>query len=351
MNRAVSAIVGPMTTDLGWDDDWQQRWDAEPALTAGAQPGRVVRVERTHAHVALDGGVHVIPSAGLAVGDWVATDGATWAAPLPRRTQLARQSVGRESTEQVLAANIDAVLVVEPALPPPNPRRVERLLTLAWGSGARPVVVLTKQDLAESDPVPSIEAVALGVEVIGVSARTGHNVEVLAEFIHPGQTFVLIGTSGAGKSSLINALAGREILATGDVRDDGTGRHTTTRRELIVIDGLGCLIDTPGVRTVGMTANEIGLDATFDDVLGLAQNCHFSDCSHSDEPGCAVLGAIESGQLSPERLESYRRIEREIAHQKRRREVRSRADERLETRHRRTAKRVVMNAKGRSDGH
>ncbi|WP_435299359.1 ribosome small subunit-dependent GTPase A [Timonella sp. A28] len=333
--------------NLGWDEERAQDWQQNPLSATGAFFGRVVRVERTTIHIAHEAGLHTVMATGFAVGDWVATDGETWVSLLPRRTQLSRQSSDRTSAEQILAANIDAVFVIEPVHPTPNLRRVERMLTLAWASGARPIVVLTKHDLAEQDFVPDIEAVAHGVEVFAVSSTTGHNLSAVTALIHPGQTFVFLGPSGAGKSSLVNALAGHDILATADVRGDGRGRHTTTRRELITIDGLGCIIDTPGIRAVGMTAHTHGLNATFDDILDLAQHCRFTDCAHASEPGCAVTEAVAHSQLDPARLDNYKRIEREIAHHTRRKETHSRAEERVETKSRRTAKRVIMKAKGR----
>lgn len=336
-----------MTTDLGWDVQRQDAWDRDPLSITGAVPGRVVRVERTTAHIRITGATVAIPATDVVVGDWVATDGSTWAALLPRRTQLTRQSSDRTSNEQALAANVDAVIIVEPSFPTPSLRRIERMLTLAWAGGARPIVVLTKKDLAERDHTEETAAVAFGVEVLSVSSATGEGLDALAGLLGPGQTFVLIGPSGAGKSSLVNALAGNEVLSTGDTRPDGRGRHTTTRRELITIEGLGCLIDTPGIRAVGMTANEEGVGATFEDILNLAQHCQFNDCAHEFEPGCAVSEAAARGELDPERLRSYKRIEREISQQRRRREAHSRSDERLDTKGRRTAIRVVMTAKGR----
>lgn len=339
-----------MIAQMGWDLEWQKAWDGAPRVTVGALPGRVVRVERTTISVAVGESIVSIHATGFAVGDWVTTDGLTWADPLPRRTQLTRQNTDRTSNEQVLAANVDAVLIVEPSHPEPNLRRIERMLTLAWASGALPIVVLTKNDLAERDWVGEVKSVAFGVDVVSVSSTTGSNLDAIAALIEPEQTFVLIGPSGAGKSSLVNSLAGHEVLATGEIRSDGKGRHTTTRRELITIIGLGSLIDTPGIRAVGMTADEVGLDATFTDVIDLAQQCRFGDCLHTAEPGCAVTEAVEVGLLDSRRLENYKRIEREIQHQTQRRETGSRHEERLDTKGRRTAKRVVMDAKGRSGG-
>lgn len=339
-----------MLEDLGWDDARATAWDADPLSLSGAQPGRVVRAERTAARVALADDVVTVPVAGLAVGDWVATDAATWASVLPRRTTLARQAAGTRSDEQVLAANVDAVIVVEPADPESNVRRVERMLTLAWSSGAAPVVVLTKNDLATRDLVPDVAAVALGVDVVATSSLTGENLDAVRRLLGPGRTFVLVGPSGAGKSSLVNALAGREVLATGDVRGDGRGRHTTTHRELVVVEGLGCLVDTPGVREVAMTGDADGLEAAFADVVELAATCRFADCEHRTEPGCAISAAIDDGTLDAARLGAFQKLEREIAYQARRRGEVAAYTARAERRARVSRFREAMTVKGRPRG-
>ncbi|QIK84693.1 ribosome small subunit-dependent GTPase A [Sanguibacter sp. HDW7] len=339
-----------MLEDLGWDDARATAWDADPLSLSGAQPGRVVRAERTAARVALADDVVTVPVSGLAVGDWVATDGATWASVLPRRTTLARQAAGTTSDEQVLAANVDAVIVVEPADPEPNVRRVERMLTLAWSSGAAPVVVLTKNDLATRDLVPDVAAVALGVDVVATSSLTGENLDAVRRLLGPGRTFVLVGPSGAGKSSLVNALAGREVLATGDVRGDGRGRHTTTHRELVVVEDLGCLVDTPGVREVAMTGDADGLEAAFADVVELAATCRFADCEHRTEPGCSINAAIDDGTLDAARLGAFQKLEREIAYQARRRGEVAAYTARTERRARVARIREAMAVKGRPRG-
>jgi len=247
-----------------------------------------------------------------------------------RRTALVRDSAGRTSLEQVVAANVDVVLVVEHLDPDPDLGRVERLLTLAWRSGARPVVVLTKADLVP-DPdgmAAQVAQVALGVDVHVVSVLDGAGLDAVRALLAPGVALVAVGTSGAGKSSLVNALAGREVMATGERRADGRGRHTTTHRELVPLTDGAVLVDTPGVRGVGLVAAPDALDATFADVTALAARCRFRDCAHAAEPGCAVREAVDSGELAERRLDSWRRLEREAAFHARRADARLAAQER-----------------------
>lgn len=269
------------------------------------------------------------------VGDWLlldeTPDGPRTATLLPRRTALVRDSAGATSRTQALAANVDVVLVVEHLDPDPDLGRVERLLTLAWRSGARPVVVLTKADLVP-DPdgmAADVAQAALAVDVHAVSAQDARGLDDLRrDVVRPGHTLVVVGPSGAGKSTLVNALAGRPVMDTGDQRSDGKGRHTTTHRELVpLLDG-AVLIDTPGIRGVGVVADADALDATFSDVTSLARACRFGDCRHEREPGCAVRAAVESGELAPRRLDSFRRLEREAAYQARRVDARLAAEER-----------------------
>ena len=248
----------------------------------------------------------------------------------PRRTAVVRDSPDRTSLEQAMAANVDVVLVVEHLDPDPDLGRVERLLTLAWRSGARPVVVLTKADLVP-DPdgmVAEVAAAAVGVDVHAVDALRGDGLDPLRALLVPGACLVAVGPSGAGKSSLVNALAGREVMATGARRADGRGRHTTTHRELVPLAGGAVLVDTPGLRAVGVVASPDALDATFADVTELAARCRFSDCAHEGEPGCAVLAAVEEGELPERRLASWRKLAREAAYQARRSDARLAAEER-----------------------
>ena len=230
---------------------------------------------------------------------------------LPRRTALVRATVSGRSEAQVLAANVDTVLVTVPCEAGGRAGRVERLLALAWESGATPVVVLTKTDRldAVADAVAELALSAPGVEVLAVSAVTGDGLDDVATAARG--TTVLVGPSGAGKSTLANALIGEEALAVGEVRaSDGKGRHTTVHRELVPFDG-GVLVDTPGLRAVGLIDAAEGIDKAFTDVVELAEGCRFADCAHDREPGCAVRAAVEAHELPERRWEAYRKLLRE----------------------------------------
>ncbi|WP_432483631.1 ribosome small subunit-dependent GTPase A [Kineococcus esterisolvens] len=309
---------------------WDERWELALAQHHHDHPGPLVpaRVGRTHRgaldvqtplgpqRVTLARAVLPVPT----TGDWVvlglAGSEPELLAVLPRRTALTRAEVSGRSAEQVLAANVDTVLVtVAPARRAPL-GRVERFLTLAWNSGAQPVVVLTKTDLiggAElAKALADVEGSALGAPVLAVSAERGAGIEDLRRAL--SGTVALIGPSGAGKSTLANALLGQERFATGAVRSgDGKGRHTTVHRELLPLPGGLVLVDTPGLRSVGLGAegSTESLQRTFADVEDLAVDCRFADCSHTSEPGCAVLSAIEAGVVDRRRLDSYRKLERE----------------------------------------
>lgn len=266
-----------------------------------------------------------------AVGDYVLLDDEGGVARvLPRSSALVRDTANRTSLTQVLAANVDVVLVVEHLDPDPDLGRVERLLTLAWRSGATPVVVLTKADLVP-DPRGmghDVERVAIGVDVHVVSVPADEGLGPVRALLAPGTTVVVVGPSGAGKSTLVNALAGREAMATGERRADGRGRHTTTHRELVPLAGGAVLIDTPGLRAVGLVADAEALEHTFADVAELAARCRFADCAHRTEPGCAVRAALDAGELDERRFDSWRRLEREAAYQERRADARLAAAER-----------------------
>ena len=275
--------------------------------------------------VATDDGERLAPT----VGDWLHLH-ESGTVLQTRTTALVRDSAGATSRVQALAANIDVVLVVEHLDPEPDLGRIERLLTLAWRSGATPVVVLTKADLVP-DPegmAAEVVAVALAVDVHTVSVPTGQGLDALRALLVPGATLVAVGPSGAGKSTLVNALAGHDVMDTGDRRADGRGRHTTTHRELVPLAGGAMLIDTPGVRGVGVVADVDALDTTFADVAALAGACRFADCHHAGEPGCAIRAALDSGELAERRFDSWRRLAREAAYQARRHDARLRAEER-----------------------
>ncbi|WP_433386540.1 ribosome small subunit-dependent GTPase A [Micromonospora sp. KLBMP9576] len=332
-------------TALGWDADRA----AHAPRRGGHRPGRVARVDRgvctvlcAHGPVRATLGGAVLAAAARdlthlpCAGDWVLLG--TWPdrnvtveAVLPRRTALVRRTAGKDASGQVLAANLDAAAVVEPVHPEPDVGRIERLLSLAYESGARPLVVLTKADLA-ADPAAvarQLAEVAPGVPVLAVSAERGTGLDPLRAEVVPGRTLGLLGPSGAGKSSLVNALAGVALMPTQAIRRvDGKGRHTTTWRALLPVPGGGAVLDTPGVRAVGLLDGSAGLDRAFADIAELATGCRYADCGHDREPACAVRAALDDGELPARRWESWRKLQRELAFESRRREVRLAADRR-----------------------
>jgi ribosome biogenesis GTPase len=260
------------------------------------------------------------------VGDWVAViDGAERASiqhVFERRTTLVRRAAGTVAEPQVVAVNVDVFFVVTAVNRDFNERRLERFVAAVWSSGAEPVVVLNKVDL-EADLEPLLEAIdraAIGVPVVRASAASGEGVEALRAYITDGKTVGFIGSSGVGKSSLTNRLLGREAQAVRGLRGDERGRHTTTARQLIELPGGGVLIDTPGLRELGLLDDAGGVETTFTDVAAFAERCRFRDCAHENEPGCAVLGAVASGELPAERLASYRKLLAEIAAAERKRD-------------------------------
>ena len=235
-------------------------------------------------------------------------------ATLPRRTFFSRREPGPVPRDQAVAANFDYVFIMQSLNLDFNPKRLERYLTLAWQSGATPVILLTKADLAEDywDYLTQVDRVAAGVNIHVVSAHTGYGLPRLNAYLQPGKTVVFLGSSGVGKSSLVNALAGEEIMAVSAIReDDSKGRHTTTHRQLIRLQSGVMIIDTPGMRELGMWDVSEGLDQAFADVESYLGKCRFSDCKHEREPGCAIRAAIEAGQLDISRWESYQKLSEE----------------------------------------
>jgi ribosome biogenesis GTPase len=301
---------------LGWTPELAEN------LPPGLLPGRVVAAHRAAFDVQTgDGPVRtslpgrlVHEQVDIAVGDWIGLGDGLIRDVLPRRSAIVRQAAGRTSDAQTLAANVDIAFVVTSLGPDLEPRRIERYLVTIWESGAVPEIVLTKADRLE-DPwaqVPAVEAVALGVPVHVVSAVTGQGCDELRARLQPGVTAVLLGSSGVGKSTLVNRFVGSERMAVKETRaDDDEGRHTTAHRELIELPGGGMVIDTPGIRELQLWDGG-GIDEAFADVEALAAGCRFNDCSHATEPGCAVNAALASGELATDRYGSWLKLQREL---------------------------------------
>jgi ribosome biogenesis GTPase len=328
---------------LGWDSRLEQAFASfrDPGLA----PGRVAREDRDR-YLVLDGAAprpaelagrlrHEARSRAElpAVGDWVALRAEEGLgrilAVLPRATAFLRKLAGETTAEQVVAANMDTVFLVAGLDGDFNLRRIERYLAAAWESGATPVVVLNKCDL-DRDPdsrVGEVEASAIGVPVVAISAREGRGLEALDRWLSPGRTVALLGSSGAGKSTLVNALVGDQRQATRSVREgDSRGRHTTTRRELVALPGGAWLIDTPGMRELQLWGDEDGIDDAFPDIAALAAGCRFRDCGHAGEPGCAVRAAVDRGALDRSRVESWRKLQRELQWLAARQDARAQAE-------------------------
>ncbi|MDB5493823.1 MAG: ribosome-associated GTPase [Phenylobacterium sp.] len=325
-----------MLTAYGWSRELQH--DFEPFAAQGLIPGRVIVQHRGLYRLATDAGELEAKLSGRfhheagegehpAVGDWVAAQLEPGAASaqiqglVPRRTAFLRKAAGTGNDMQVAAANVDVALLTVSLNSDLNLRRLERYLAATYESGAAPVVVLTKADGCAdvAGAVAEVARIAGGAPVIAVSAVSGLGLAALAEHLEPRRTAVLLGSSGVGKSTLVNALAGAELMATGGIRlDDERGRHTTTHRELILLPSGALILDTPGMRELGLVDAEAGVAAAFEgveaEVAILAQDCRFKDCAHGREPGCAVQAALADGRLDPARWESWRKLQRELGH-------------------------------------
>ena len=353
------ATTGDGLHGLGWDAGWAEVF--APVAVDGREAARVVAVHKETSIVrGVDGAERPAVVSGRfrfaalaasdypAVGDWVALearpagtapdDPARIAAVLPRRSAFRRDAAdsnrrtsGNLADEQVIAANVDLALLVAGLDRDFNLRRLERYLAVAWSSGVMPVVVLNKADIGRDTESRrmSVEAIAPGVPIVVLSALTGDHVADLAPLLRPGTTAAVLGSSGVGKSTLVNTLLGEARQSTAAVREhDSRGRHTTTHRELFVLPGGALLVDTPGIRAIQVAGADDGVDATFDDIAELALACRFSDCRHDGEPGCAVRAALDEGRLSAGRLAGHRKLERELAHAERRGDPRAQAEER-----------------------
>jgi ribosome biogenesis GTPase len=328
-------------SSYGWSDALQNDFTSHAA--DGLIPGRIIVQQRGGYRVITDDGEIDARASGTllksatdadrpAAGDWVALEarpGETLAlvhAVLPRKTAFIRKASGTRGGAQVVAANVDVAFLVASLNSDLNLRRLERYLATTYESGADPVVVLTKADLVDDveAAVTEVEAIAFGAPVLATSSKTGAGLDALAVHLPPGRTAVLLGSSGAGKSTLLNALAGEERMDTGAIREaDERGRHTTTHRELVLLPSGGLILDTPGMRELGLWNADEGVSAVFDDVEALAAQCRFSDCKHRREPGCAVRAALETGELSPDRLAAYEKLQAELAYEHRREDPRA----------------------------
>ncbi|MDB5085745.1 MAG: GTPase RsgA [Bacilli bacterium] len=318
-------------TDLGWNSAWEAKFQV--FSQQGFSAGRVVAEHKQLYKVITQNGELQGEISGRlrfqalgrgdfpAVGDWVVLQErtgeqrATIHAVLPRKSKFSRKEAGGAVEEQLVAANIDTVFLVNALVHDFNLRRIERYLALAWESGADPVLVLTKADLCEdiSDKIEQLKSIALGVPMHVVSTVTREGLDSLATYLQKGQTIALLGSSGVGKSSLINCLAGDELQRVHEVRtSDGRGQHTTTHREMIQLPSGGIMMDTPGMRELQLWEAVEGIETTFEDIGQLAVSCYFSNCKHQNEPGCAILLAIDNGLLNRERYDNYLKLGREL---------------------------------------
>lgn len=330
---------------LGWNARLESA--SQPFREQALEPMRVAREDRDRYVILSAAGVSPAVLTGRfrhdartradlpAVGDWVMARAevggpATISALLPRASAFMRKVAGDTTEEQIVAANVEAVFLVCGLDGDFNPRRIERALTAAWESGAQPVVVLNKADLARdvAASVAETEAVAPGAPVVALSALDGNGLEALGPWLLPGHTVALIGSSGAGKSTLTNALLGEARQATGVVRhDDSRGKHTTTHRELVPLPSGALMLDTPGMRELQLWGDDSGLEGAFPEVTELVAHCRFNDCTHTSEPGCTVLEALASGALDPARFAAWRKLQRELRYLAGRQDARIRAED------------------------
>lgn len=326
---------------LGWNSFFSEAYT--PFENTGLIPARIKRVERDHFYAVTDTGEYesvisgslrhsTVSESGYAViGDWVLlypqADGKSLIEYiLPRKNFLSRKEPGETSRIQPIAANVDTLFILLPMAENFNPRRIERYIILAFEAGITPAVILTKSDTVENPQsfIDTAVSASSGCEVFGVSSKNGNGLSALAHFLHEGTTIALMGPSGAGKTSLINALAGNVVSREGSVREsDGRGRHTTTSREFFTLPSGALIIDNPGIRELALTADDAVIAEGFYEIERLSADCRFKDCRHESEPGCAVLRAIESGELEPGRLDAFRKLVKEARY------IASRTDARI----------------------
>jgi len=334
-------------TDLGWNDNFNQQFEEYKTdkENNNVKPARISCEHRNLYHIICENGDLTAEVSGRfrhdtlsradfpVVGDWVVItqqenqQNVTIHAVLPRQSLFSRKAIlgggpayGMGKTEeQVLVANINSVFLVSGLDGDFNLRRIERYLTIAWDSGSVPVIVLNKADLSENieEQIGKVEEIAVGVPILPVSAKDNNGIDSLLQYIQKGQTVTLLGSSGVGKSSIINCLLGDELIKIGGLRkSDGRGKHTTTYRELLVLPNGGIVIDTPGMRELQAWSENEGMEKTFGDIEELATKCKFNDCSHLTEPGCAIQKALDDGTLDKKRYKGYLRLQKEMAHLK-----------------------------------
>lgn len=359
-------------TELGWNEFFQQQLEKiihdEEGAAVQLIPARVSRQDLSIYHLwSVDADLTAILPGRMyqtsskadlpTVGDWVLVE------PLPnepgksvirhllkRQSKFSRKEAWTETDEQIVASNINQVFIVSGLDEDFNPSRIERYLLLAWESGSSPVIVLNKADLCEDleEKMRQLEAVSMGTAMHVVSALSSEGMDVLLSYLSPGHTIALMGSSGVGKSTIVNQLLGYKAMDTGAVReDDSKGKHTTTFRQMFRLASGGILIDTPGMREIQLWGDEESLAATFDDVETLATACRFSDCNHSDEPGCAILEAIDQGKMDESRLRSYRKLQRELKFLAEKQDESARRQGRAERRRFGKARKKVVNKRDR----